>query len=63
MEKGLTLVITGVIVVVLVYQNHKLNRTINALDRLVSVIYEYMDADLQEDVDDAFEEIVDNFDE
>ena len=51
------------VIVTFVYQNYKINRTIDALDNLVDVIHDWMENDIQEDVNEKFEEIVQEFDE
>lgn len=46
-----------------IYQGIRIKRTINALDKLADVVLAKFDAEFQEEVDEAFEEIVENYDD
>lgn len=45
------------------YHEYKISKTLSLLDRLADATMEWMESSYQRDVDDAFENIVENLDE
>lgn len=61
METKHIVIAAGITIVILAYEHHKLQRTVNALDHLadiVDTVCRVIDNDFQKDVDEAFKGIV-----
>lgn len=60
MDKKQIFVLLGLITSALIYEHRKLNRTIDVLDRIVTVVHNINESLYQDVVDETFMEIVEN---